>query len=103
MRGSDSSRSACSRVTVSGVMSENRLAVRGLADLGEPSGSTSDTYGPYRPVRATIARPVCGSVPSSRSPEGIARSSSAFAAVSSSGARSTGMFARSSPRSTYAP
>jgi hypothetical protein len=40
-----------------------------------------------------IGRFVCGSMPSSRSPEGLARSSSASLSVSSSGAMFSGMLA----------
>ena len=86
-----------------GFMSLSSEAVRGLADFGEPSGRTSLTYGPYRPDFATIMSSVSGSIPSSRSPDGSASSSSAFSGVSSSGASPIGTFARISPRSTYAP
>jgi hypothetical protein len=44
VRGRVSSRSASSRVTVSGDMEENRLAVRGAFLLS--SGTTVVTYGP---------------------------------------------------------
>ncbi len=92
-RGSVSSRSASSSDTVSMAMVRNRLAVR----------LPACTYGPNRPALATTGSPVSASVPSSRSPDGTLNSSSAFAAVSSSGGRSSGRLARSPPASSLSP
>ncbi len=99
-RGKVSSRRASSSVTDSNAMSLNSDAVR---PVDVPSSSSVVTYGPYRPALTTTRSPVAGSVPSSRSPAGAASSSSALATVSSSGGRSSGMLARSSPRWTYGP
>ncbi len=101
-------------MTVSSDIERKSDAVRGLTAFlpvfGVPSGSTSVTYGPYLPSRATIGRPVSGSVPSSKSPLGLASSSLAYSTVSSSGGRSSGTSARcpGSPSfglgpSTYGP
>ncbi len=95
-------------------MDLNSEAVRGLTAFlpvfGVPSGSTSVTYGPYRPALATSGLPLTGSVPSSRSPLGLASSSSASSTVSSSGGSSSGTSARwpvspstAAGRSTYGP
>ena len=51
------------------------------------SGNISVMYGPKRPDLATTSSPVLGSIPSSRSPEGAARSSIALVSVNSSGAK----------------
>jgi hypothetical protein len=112
-RGNDISFSASASVTVSSDIDLKSEAVRGLTAffpvLGVSSGSTSVTYGPYRPAFATIGWPLSGSTPSSKSPLGLASSSSAYSVVSSSGASSSGTSARwwfsasFSPRSTYGP
>ena len=108
MRGSERSFSASSIVMVSSVIVERRDAVFGFGAsfflrffFGSPlssnstgsGGNTSVMYGPKRPDFAITSRPVLGSVPRSRSPEGAARSSIALASVNSSGASSSGMFA----------
>ena len=110
--GSDSKRSASSYVTVSNVIVERRDAVfafgasaffffflpDAVSSTGT-SGNTSVMYGPKRPLFAIIGKLVAGSIPSSRSPEGAANNSIAFASVNSSGAKFSGIFAslRSSP------
>ncbi len=59
------------------------------------SGSSSVTYGPNRPSLATMVLPFSGFTPITRSVmTGAFMSSRAFAGVSSSGARSGGMFTR---------
>ncbi len=68
VRGNVSSLSASSRVTLSRSIVLSSDAVLGLADACASSSSTSVTYGPYRPARATTVRPVAGSVPRIFSP-----------------------------------
>src|SRR6266699_3346707 len=94
VRGSVSSFSASSSVTLSGSMAFSSDAVRGLADAGASCESTSVTYGPNRPARAKIVRPLPGSVPRILSPLGRPNSSSANSGVSSSGAVPSGTFTR---------
>ena len=89
------SRSASASVTPSSVISLNSDAVRGFADFGASSPSTSVTYGPNRPFFATTAFPDAGSTPSGRSmPAGVASNARARSTVSSSGGRSSSTFAR---------
>ena len=82
------------------VMFLNREARFGLVLLPS-SASPSWMYGPKRPVLPYTVSPDSGSVPKILSPTFWCRTSSvAFSTVSSSGARSSGMEARSSPIST---
>ena len=84
-------------------MLENSDARLGFS-LDPSSISPSCTNGPYRPVSARTGSWCSGSTPSTRGPAApFSSSSSAFSIVSSSGARSTGTGARSSPRTTLAP
>ena len=79
--------------------SEVTSPVSGSMDSPGPSvsagGSSSVTYGPNRPSLATISLPLSGFTPMTRSvTTGASTSSRALAGVSSSGARSGGMFTR---------
>ena len=97
VRGKVSRRSASSSVTVSSDIDFSSEDVRGLPVA--PSGSTSVTYGPNRPLLATIWWPLAGSVPSATSLFGWSNNSAAFSGVSSSGAMSPGTFTRWPSRS----
>ena len=57
------------------------------------TGKTCVTYGPKRPLLAMIGKLVAGSIPKSRSPDGAASNSMAFAKVNSSGASDSGTLA----------
>ena len=106
VRGSDSSASASSYVTVSSVIVDRSDAVLALGasdfflfffpdavSSGSITGKTSVIYGPKRPLFAITGNPVAGSIPKSRSPEGASNNSIALARVNSSGANDSGIFA----------
>ena len=92
--------------TMTGAVSAAAAAADAVATAGSMTGAgaSSVTYGPNRPSLATISLPVSGFTPITRSTEtGASMSSRALAAVSSSGARSGGMFTRRGGASGAAP